>query len=185
MTITLKGVGHKHAKQDLLEGALAAALDDGLSQLTFGRVAKRLGVPDRTVVYYFPTKSDLVGEVILAMGAGLQAALTDAFTKPAADHVEMIRWAWPVLAVPEHERVFALFFEANGLATIGREPYATLVPQLVEAWIEWAAALIDGTPSERRAAAEAAIAVLDGLYLLRLLAGTDAADRAAAALAVN
>ena len=88
-------------------------------------------------------------------------------------------------SVPEHERVFALFFEANGLATIGREPYATLVPQLVQGWIEWAAALIDGTPRERRAAAEAAIAVLDGLYLLRLLAGTDAADRAAAALADN
>ena len=175
---TINAVGRKHTKQDLLEGALATALDDGLSQLTFGRVAKRLGVPDRTIVYYFPTKSDLVGEVILVMGAGLQAALADAFTEPAADHLEVIRRAWPVLAGPEHERVFALFFEANGLATIGREPYATLVPQLVEAWIEWAASLIGGTPPKRRAAAEAAIAVLDGLYLLDLQVAPFASDAA-------
>lgn len=178
-------MGRKHTKQDLLDGALATALDDGLSQLTFGRVGTRLGIPDRTIVYYFPTKAELVGEVILAMGAGLQAALADAFREPAADHLEVVRRAWPVLASPEHERVFALFFEANGLATIGREPYATLVPELVEAWIDWVASLLVGTDDHRRAAAEAAIAVIDGLYLLRLLAGPDAAERAAAALGVG
>ena len=62
-------MGHKHTKAEILDGALAAAFDDGLSQLTFGRVAKRLGISDRIVVYYFPTKDDLIGEVILAMGA--------------------------------------------------------------------------------------------------------------------
>ena len=33
---------------------------DGLSNLTFGRLAKRLGMADRTIVYYFPTKADLI-----------------------------------------------------------------------------------------------------------------------------
>jgi AcrR family transcriptional regulator len=178
-------VGHRHRKDELLAGALATALDDGLSQLTFGRVAKRLGVSDRVVVYYFPTKSDLIAEVVTAMGAGLQVALAEAFAQPAADHAEVVRRAWPVLAAPEHERVFALFFEANGLATVGLEPFATLVPELVESWIEWVAALLVGTADERRAGAEAAIALLDGLSLLRLLAGADAADRAAAALGVT
>lgn len=175
-------MGHKYTRDELLAGALATASADGLSRLTFGRVAKRLGVSDRVVVYYFPTKADLVSEVVMAMGVGLQAALTDAFATPAADHTEMIRRAWPVLASPRHERVFALFFEANGLATVGIEPYATLVPRLVEAWIDWAASLIEGPDDQRRAGAEAAVAVLDGLYLLRLLAGPEAADRAAAVL---
>ena len=52
-------MGHKHTKEEILEGALAAAFDDGLSQLTFGRLAKRLGINDRVVVYYFPSKDDL------------------------------------------------------------------------------------------------------------------------------
>jgi AcrR family transcriptional regulator len=178
-------MGHKYTRDELLAGALATALDGGLSELTFGRVAKRLGVSDRIVVYYFPTKSDLIGEVVSAMGAGLQVALAEAFAEPAADHAEIVRRAWPVLAAQDHERVFALFFEANGLAAIGLEPYATIVPQLVEEWIEWVAALLVGTADERRAGAEAAIAVLDGLFLLRLLAGAEAADRAAAALGVR
>ena len=75
--------------------------------------------------------------------------------------------------------MFALFFEANGLATTGREPYASLVPTLVQMWIDWVAAFIDGTPEQRQGEAETAIAMIDGLLLLRQLGGADRADRAA------
>jgi len=182
---TIKGVGHKHTKSDILRAALDAALDDGLSQLTFGRLAKRIGISDRVIVYYFPTKADLIGEVIVAMGLELQASLADAFTTPAADHLEMTRTAWPLLASPDNDRVFALFFEANGLAAVGREPYASLVPSLVAGWIDWAASLLAGTPAQRRAQAEGAIAVIEGLILLRLLAGPKTANRAARTLGIT
>ena len=172
-------MGHKHAKADILDGALAVAFDDGLSQLSFGRVAKRLGISDRIVVYYFPTKDDLIGEVLYALGAELQATLAPAFATPVANHIEVLRTAWPILAKSNADPVFALFFEAGGLAATGREPFRTLVPQLVEAWIEWAAAFITGTRTRRRAEAEAAIALLDGLLLLRQLAGPAVANRAA------
>jgi AcrR family transcriptional regulator len=162
-----------------LNGALAAALDEGLSQLTFGRLAKRLGISDRIIVYYFPTKDELVSEVIMAMGLQLQDTLAAAFTSPAADHLALMAAAWPVVATSEADGVFALFFEANGLAAVGRDPYRELVPTLVQVWIEWAAEFIEGPPDVRRAEAETAIAVLDGLLLLRQLAGPDAADRAA------
>lgn len=184
MTTTIKGVGHKHTKSDILQAALDAALDDGLSQLTFGRLAKRIGISDRVIVYYFPTKADLIGEVIVAMGLELQARLADAFTTPAADHVEMTRTAWPLLASSENDRVFALFFEANGLAAVGREPYASLVPSLVAGWIDWAASLMAGTPAQRKAQAEGAIAVIEGLILLRLLVGPKTANRAATTLGI-
>lgn len=172
-------MGHKHTKADLLEGALAAAFEHGLSQLTFGRVAKRLGISDRIVVYYFPTKDDLIGEVLYAMGAELQATLAPTLTTPAADHLELLRTVWPILAQVESDPVFALFFEAGGLAAAGREPFRTLVPQLMQAWIEWAAEFVEGTRTRRCAEAEAAIAMLDGLLLVRQLAGPEVADRAA------
>jgi AcrR family transcriptional regulator len=172
-------MGYRHTKDDILAGALAAAFDEGLSQLTFGRLAKRLGVSDRVVVYYFPSKDDLIGEVLLSLGAQLQAALAPAFAKPAANHLDMLSAAWPVLARPEHDPVFALFFEAGGLAAAGREPYRSLVPQLVAAWVEWAAGLTNGTPARRHNEAAAAIATIDGLLLFRQLAGPKAADQAA------
>lgn len=178
-------MGHKHTKKQILDGALAAALDDGLSRLTFGRVAKRIGVNDRIVVYYFPTKDDLVAEVLMSMGLQLQATLAPAFTAPAADHLGLVRTAWPVLARPEADGVFGLFFEANGLAATGREPYRTVVPSLVEAWIDWAATFVEGPAKQRRVEAETAIAMIDGLLLLRQLAGSAAADRAACRLGVR
>ena len=48
-------MGYRHTREDILDGALTVAFDDGLSQLTYGRVAKQLGISDRTVVYYFAT----------------------------------------------------------------------------------------------------------------------------------
>lgn len=177
-------MGHKHTKTEILDGALKAAFDDGLSQLTFGRLAKRLGVSDRVIVYYFPTKDDLIADVLFAIGIELQATLAPAFASPAADHLDLLRAAWPVLAQRAADPVFALFFEAAGLAAAGREPYLTLLPQLVDAWITWASEFIRGTPARRRAEAEAAIAMLDGLLLLRQLAGPAAADRAAKKMGV-
>ena len=88
-------MGHKHTKEEILAGALETAFADGLSQLSFGRVAKHLGINDRIVVYYFPTKDDLITNVLLAMGGDLQAALAQAFTGTAADHLALTRAAWP------------------------------------------------------------------------------------------
>ena len=177
-------MGYRHTREELLEGALAAALEEGLSQLTFGRLAKRLGINDRTIVYYFPTKDDLISEVVISMGVQLQTTLAEAFTEKAANHVELARAAWPALATPQADPIFALFFEANGLAATGRAPYDTLVPQLVVAWVDWLTAFLRGTAKERHAEAEAAIVLIDGLLLFRQLAGPAAANRAARRLGV-
>lgn len=178
-------MGHKHSRVEILDGAVAVANAEGLSALTFGRVARHLGISDRVVVYYFPTKDDLVREVLSAVGTRLQATLSTAFTAPATDHLQLLAAAWPVVASAEADPIFALFFEALGLAATGRDPYAAVLPALVAAWIEWTAEFIDGSPDRRRVEAEAAIAVLDGLLLLRQAVGPEAADRAATRLGVR
>lgn len=182
MITTINLVGYRYTKEQILEGALSAALEGGVSQLTFGRLAKQLGISDRVIVYYFPSKDDLVSEVLMALGSELQRALAPIFVRKVSDHAQMLRTAWPIVARDDLARTFALFFEASGLAASGSEPYRTLVPRLVEGWIEWAASFIDGAASHRRREAAATIAVLDGLLLLRQLAGADAADLAAKAL---
>ncbi|MFN8027873.1 MAG: TetR/AcrR family transcriptional regulator [Acidimicrobiia bacterium] len=178
-------MGYRHSRDDILEGALEVALRDSLSELTFGRVAKHLGVSDRMVVYYFPTKDDLVTEVIILVGARLMEVLGRAFDEPAPDHLALARQAWPILARPAVDPVFALFFEANGMAAAGRSPYDLLVPQLVASWVDWTAGYLTGTRQRRREEAEAVIALLDGLLLLRQLAGPAAANRAAKRLGVR
>ena len=178
-------MGHKHSREQILEGAVTAAFDEGLSQLTFGRLAKRLGINDRTIVYYFPTKEDLVADVLLTIGGRLQEVLAAAFTTTATDPVQLASAAWPILARPEIDPIFGLYFEAVGLAAAGREPYKTLVTELVRSWAVWLAGFFTGPPRRRQSAAEATIALVDGLLLVRTLAGPDAADRAAAVLGLG
>ena len=92
-------MGHKHEKDDILAGAMEVAMAEGLSRLSFGRVARRMGMNDRTVVYYFPTKTDLVSEVLFSVGAEMRATLEAAFTSNAANGRELAKAAWPVLAL--------------------------------------------------------------------------------------
>jgi AcrR family transcriptional regulator len=178
-------MGPKHSRDDILDGALDAALEDGLSQLTFGRLAKRLGINDRTVVYYFPSKDDLITEVLMAVGTRLQEVLAAAFTKRSGDHLQLAAAAWPILATPEADPMFSLYFEAMGLAAAGREPYRSLTTQLLAAWVEWLSGFFTGTPRQRATSAEATLALLDGLLLMRRLGGPDAAERAAVQLGLR
>lgn len=118
------------------------------------------------------------------MGSKLQATLSHAFSTPANGYLELARSAWPALACPEVDPIFALFFEANGLAAAGRSPYDTLVPLLIEQWTDWLMGHLTGTTKQRRSQAEAAIALIDGLLPLRQLAGPPAAKRAATILGI-
>lgn len=173
----------KHARDDLLAAAVQVARTHGLRQLSFGRVATQAGTHDRTVVYYFPTKERLAAEVLLSVSHDLELRLSAVGEERVPGCLDLLRVAWPVLAHTEADPVFALFFEAVGLAAGRTAPYDTLVPQLLEAWLVWAEARLDGTGASRRTEAEAAVALLDGLLLLRQLQGAEAADRAARRLA--
>ncbi len=185
-------MGHKHSRDEILAAALQVAYDEGFNRLTFGRVAKQLGINDRTVVYYFPTKPNLIEAVFLAMGIELLNALDPILDTPANGYLELAQRMWPTLASPDVDPTMALFFEANGLAAAGESPYDVMVPSLVEAWIMWTADRISPpggrsskvAASARRAEAEAAVALLDGLLLMRQLAGPRAANRAARHLRV-
>ncbi|MEM9465563.1 MAG: TetR/AcrR family transcriptional regulator [Actinomycetota bacterium] len=178
-------MGYRHSADDILDAAVACVHDDGLHQLTFGRVAKRLGINDRTIVYYFPSKADLITAVLARIGEHLQAVLAAAFQGPVADHRELLDQAWPVLAHPDADPTFAVFFQTVGLATTGQEPYAAVLDQVMQAWRAWLCEFFAGTDEERTAEAESAMAVLDGLLLLRQTVGADAAERAAARIGIT
>ena len=173
----------RHAKDELLAAALHVAREQGLRQLSFGRVAKQAGTNDRTVVYYFPSKELLVSEVLLAMSRELGSWLSAVGEERRRDHRDLLKVAWPVLAHPDADAVFALYFEASGLAAARVASYATIVPALVSASLDWAEARLSGPPTSSRSEAEAAVALIDGLLLFRQGMGSDAADRAARRLA--
>ena len=106
---------------------------DGLGALTFGRVARHVGTNDRTVVYYFPTKADLIGAVLVTLGAQLQDLLAEAFGEDPIAPDDLVKRAWPVLARADSQPVFALFFPVLTGVTIPRD-YAWNVLKWLPDW---------------------------------------------------
>lgn len=175
-------MGHRYTREQILAAAVGLALSDGLSALTFGRLAKSMHTSDRVIVYYFPSKTTLVSDVLVEIGNRLQAVLAAAFTGPAAGHRQLAKAAYGTLAHQDTDAIFAVYFEACGLAAAGVQPFGDLAAALLDGWVSWLSGFFRGTPKHRRAEAEATLALIDGVLLMRQLGGAQAADRAAKAL---
>ena len=141
---------------------------------------------DRTIVYYFPTKTDLIQDVTGTIGLELQELLAAAFGSQPLPPAALLSRAWPTLTTPHADRIFALMFEIIGLAGAARAPYVDIATGLIDAWVDWLAPRTTGsTAAGRRRHALTTIAQLDGLLLVRLIAGPAAGEEAAKGLGMR
>jgi AcrR family transcriptional regulator len=163
----------------MLTAAVSVVLQDGLSGLTFAKVAEHLGVSDRMVVYYFPTKDVLTESVVSSLAESLIASLGTAFGDEELELDDLARRAWPVLATRRNDPVFRVFFELVGYASARIEPYSRLSKEILNEWAKWLESRVAGkTVEDRRAKALALMAQIDGLLLLRQTLGPKSADAA-------
>lgn len=183
VTATVKSVGYRHSRDEVVEAATSIALRDGMAKLTFRRVAEDLGISDRMVVYYLPSKEDLVMAAVEALSVRMQTILEQAFGDDRRSPDELLKMAWPVFTKKSADRIFPLFLEVVGLSAAKVEPYDRVSKSILDGWIRWLSDRIDApTERDRRRGALSVIARIDGLLLLRHGHGVGAADEAARAL---
>ena len=114
-------------------------MDEGLAALTYGAVARRLGIGDRMGVYYFPTKTDLSTAVLGELSRQLQETVAATVDEQPVTFERLLARTRPVLANPAGDRVFSLFFQVVGLASGGSEPDRSAARALIEGWADWKA----------------------------------------------
>ncbi len=178
-------MGYRHSRDDILDAAVEVVLDVGLAGLTFASVSRRLGIADRTVVYYFPTKDDLVSAVLDRTTTQLQQLLSPALGGGAWSEAALLRRSWTALSGSDGDAALRVYFESVGLAVRGREPDRSIADQLVTAWTTWIAGHLTGDAATRTDRAHAIVATLDGLLLIRAVAGQGPADAAARGLGIG
>lgn len=179
-------MGYRHDRDEILGAAVDVALQGGVGSVSFARVASQLGISDRMVVYYFPTKADLVSAIAVQLGARLQVLLERAFGPEPLQVDELQRRAWPVLASSGADGVFRCFFEMIGLSASGTAPFDQLAPALLQGWVDWLATRIaGGSEAERRRRALGVVAQMDGLLLVRTVLGPRSANLAAGELGLR
>jgi AcrR family transcriptional regulator len=175
-------MGHRHSREELLDAATDFVLEHGLAQLTFGRLASQIGIADRTIVYYFATKEKLIEDVLFSLGFRLMGLLDKAFGPDPLPPDELLRRAWPVLATPRSDKMFAVLFAASGQATAGLEPFVSVVRVLMNAWIDWMTPKVQSV--DPHSDALRAVVLVDGLMMVRLTVGPRAATQAARTLGI-
>jgi hypothetical protein len=114
--------------------------------------------------------------------AALEQLLAPALGDGPSSDAGLLRRSWSALSGPAGEAAASVYLECIGLAVRGREPYRSIAGQLVTGWTAWVAGRLSGPTATRGDRAHAVVATLDGLLLVRAVAGPGAADAAARGL---
>ena len=168
--------GSSPVKERLLAATIDYVAQRGLGDLSLRQLAAAIGTSHRMLIYHFGSKESLLVEVVRAVEQQQRDALAELDVDADLTDAELMRKMWKRVADPKlwaHER---LFFEMYGQALQGRGHSGELLEDIVDSWVEPAAAALRRTrgmtPAAARAEARLRLAVVRGL-LLDLLATGD------------
>ena len=151
-------------KQALLAAVISTLERDGIGDRSLRDIAAAAGTSHRMLIHYFGSRQGLLTEVVRSVEAAQHGFLAS-LALPPEDAVEMM---WRRLSDPSLWAAERLFFECYARACRGEEPYDSLLPGLVEDWLDQTTALgqiPDVGPKQARARARLGLAVFRGLLL--------------------
>lgn len=118
-------------RADITEAALALVQEEGLAGLTQPRVAKRLGLRQSHVTYYFPTRDDLLAAVTELAVQRRVAALEP--MRRARTLQQKVKALADVLVDPEQTRVLLALAQMADSATALRPQFRALAELITPA----------------------------------------------------
>lgn len=149
-------------REDLAQAATDYVLAHGLVGLSLRPLAAALGTSDRMLLYHFAGKDDLVGAVLRVSNDRSVAEVRA--LDPAPDVRSAVLDLWALVASPRLAGCQRMYVEAAALGLFGQEPYASVVREANQVWVEALAdhLVASGTPRDR---STRAVALLDAALM--------------------
>jgi len=151
-------------KQDLLDSVLAEVARGGIGDRSLREIGAAVGTSHRMLIHHFGSREGLLTEVVRTVEADQRRFLESLDLPPEGVLEEM----WRRLSDPRLWPAERLFFECYARACRGEAPFASLLPGLVDDWIDASVAhglVWPGSPRDERARARAGLAMFRGLLL--------------------
>lgn len=148
-------------REELAALATDYTVDNGLIGLSLRPLAAAIGTSDRMLLYHFAGKDDLVATVLrISNDRSVEAVRA---LPPSTSVRTAVLDLWRVSMSDELDHCHRIQVEAAALGLLGREPYASVVGEAHERWVE---ALADHLVAGgcTRARARRAVAVLDAAF---------------------
>jgi len=151
-------------RQEVLEAVVAELARNGIGDRSLRDIAAAIGTSHRMLIHHFGSRQGLLTEVVRTVEADQRAFLAS-LDVPPRDAMTLM---WQRLSDPGLWPAERLFFECYARASRGEEPYAELLPGLVDDWLDRAVAVDPSAakdPARSRAQARVGLAVFRGLLL--------------------
>lgn len=151
-------------KQDLLAAVVAELERGGIGDRSLREIGAAVGTSHRMLIHHFGSREGLLTEVIRKVEADQRSFLESLDLRRDQAIVDM----WQRLSDPSLWPAERLFFECYARACRGEPPFASLLPGLVDDWVDIGVRLglvWPGDQRAERARARAGLAMFRGLLL--------------------
>lgn len=169
----LPRAGAVSPRDALLDRVIESVAAHGLGRRSLRDLAQQAGTSHRMLIHHFGSREGLFIAIVTEVEARQRAVFDD----PSDDPVLALTAVWERLSDPSLWPFERLFFECYARGAQGEEPFAQLLPGLVDDWLD------RFPPGPARDMSRMALALTRGL-LLDLVGTQDRAgvDRAMAAM---
>jgi AcrR family transcriptional regulator len=151
-------------RQELLDAIVADLQREGIGDRSLRDIAAAVGTSHRMLIHHFGSRQGLLTEVVRRVESDQHLFLASLDLAPDEATVAM----WRRLSEPALWPAERLFYECYARACRGEQPYATLLPGLVDDWLDRTVELgltASERPGDERARARLGLAVFRGLLL--------------------
>lgn len=158
----------------LLGDVVEAVAEQGIGDRSLRDIAAAVGTSHRMLLHHFGSRDELMLAIVGEVERRQMAVLEDLPKDPAEGFAAM----WADVRQPKLRPFERLFFECYARGAQGEQPFAGMVPDAVNGWLERVATTGDGVVDP--AAARLGLAVIRGLLLDLVATGDEAGVDAAA-----